>query len=69
MLISEALGQAPPVAAVLGDIKQRVQQLQVVELYVAPLVRQTGGNTLTLRFGNFHARQSITKLRISVNTP
>jgi hypothetical protein len=42
--------------------------LQVVELHVAPLARKTGGNTLVLRFGDLHARQSITELRISVNT-
>ena len=55
MPISEALGQAAPLAAVLGDIEQSVQQLQVVELHVAALAGKTGGNTLVLRFGDLHA--------------
>jgi hypothetical protein len=69
MPISEAFGQSAPLAAVLSDVEQRIQQLQVIQLYVAALTRKTGGNTLVLRFGDLHASQSITKLRFSVNTP
>src|ERR1035437_7329830 len=52
---SEAFGQAAPLAAVLGHIEQRVQQLQVVGLYVAALAGQSGGNMLVLRF-DLHVR-------------
>jgi hypothetical protein len=66
---SEAFGPAAPLAAVLGHIEQGVQQLQVVDLYVAALAGKSGGNMLILRFGDLHASQHITGLRISVNTP
>jgi hypothetical protein len=66
---SEAFGPAAPLAAVLGHIEQGVQQLQVVDLYVAALAGKSGGNMLILRFGDLHAPQHITGLRISVNTP
>src|ERR1035438_7908471 len=65
---SEAFGQAAPLAAVLGHIEQGVQQLQVVDLYIAALAGKSGGNMLILRFGDLHAPQHITGLRISVNT-
>ncbi len=61
MPISEAFGQSTPLAAVLGDIEQGVQQLQVVELHVAALAGKTGGNTLALRLCDLHTSQSITK--------
>jgi len=67
--ISEAFGQSAPLAAVLGDIEQCIQQLQVVQLHIAPLPGKAGGNTLVLRFGDLHAPQHIMKLQISVNTP
>ena len=66
---AEALGHAAPRAAVLGNLPQRVQLLQVVDLPVAALAGKTGGNTLVLRFGDFHAPQHNTELRFSVNTP
>ncbi len=69
MPISEAFRQAAPLAAVLSDIEQRVQQLPVMQLHIAALPGKTGGNTLVLHFGDLHASQHITKLRISVNTP
>ena len=69
MPISEAFGQSAPLAAVLGNIEQGVQQLQVVELHIAALTGKAGGNTLVLRLGDLHASQSITQLRFSVNTP
>src|ERR1039458_9602437 len=65
---SEAFGQAAPLAAVLGHIEQGVQQLQVVDLYVAALAGKSGGNMLILRFGDLHAPQHITGLRLSINT-
>src|ERR1019366_5979397 len=69
MPFSEAFGQSAPLAAVLGHIEQGVQQLQVVDLYVAALAGKSGGNMLILRFGDLHAPQHITESRISVNTP
>lgn len=69
MPISEAFGQPPPLTTLLGHLKQGVEQLQVGQLHVAALAGKTGGNTLVLRFGDLHARQSITKSSISVNTP
>ena len=60
---SEAFGQAAPLAAVLGHIEQGVQQLQVVDLYVAALAGKSGGNMLILRFGDLHVR-SISQNRI-----
>ena len=68
MPISKAFGQSAPLAAMLGHIEQGVQQLPVVELYIAALPGKTGGNTLVLRFGDLHTSQSITKLEFSVNT-
>jgi hypothetical protein len=69
MPISEAFRQSAPLAAVLGDIEQRVQQLQVMQLHIAALPRKTGGNTLVLHFGDLHAPQHSTELQLSVNTP
>src|SRR5271165_4293140 len=40
---SEAFGQSAPFAAMLGDIEQGVQQLQVVDLNIATLAGKTGG--------------------------
>ena len=65
--ISEAFGQSAPLATLLNDIKQGIQQLQVVQLHIAALAGKTGGNTLVLRFGDLHSLQGITKFRISVN--
>src|SRR3974377_2204408 len=69
MPISEAFGQAAPLAAVLGDIEQGVQQLQVVQRYVAPLAGKTGGNTLVLRFGDLHARSITQNYRLVLTGP
>ena len=69
MPISEAFRQSAPLAAVLGDIEQRIQQLQVVQLHIAALAGKAGSNTLKLHFSDLHAGQHITKLRSSVNTP
>ena len=35
--VSEALGQAAPLATVLGDIQNRVQHRQVGQAHIAPL--------------------------------
>jgi hypothetical protein len=43
--------------------------LQVGQLHVTALPGKTGGNMLVLRFGDLHASQHITELRISVNSP
>src|SRR5271157_2908848 len=69
MPISKAFGHSAPLAALLGDIEQGIQQLQVGQLDVAALPGEAGGNTLILGFGDLHALQHITKSRLSVNTP
>ena len=48
MPVAEAFGQSAPLAAMLGDIKQGVQQLQVVKLSHCRAAGKTGGNTLVL---------------------
>src|SRR3974390_1066116 len=65
---TETLRQSAPLAAVLSDIEQRVEELQIGDPYVTALTGKTGGNTLILLLGDLHAVQLSTKLRVSVNT-
>ena len=65
---AEALWQTAPLAAVLGNIKNRVQNLQVRHAHVATLARQAVFNLSIFGFGDFHHR-SIQLNPISVNTP
>ena len=53
---AEPLGQTTPFAALLGNIQDRVQNLQIREAYIASLPRQTVLDTLVLCFGDFHTR-------------
>lgn len=52
----------------LGEIKDRVEHLQVCQADIATLVRQAMLDLLELGFGDFHLR-SITSNQYSVNTP
>ena len=54
---AETLGQAAPLAAVLGDIKKRVKKLQMGDPYIAARTGKTGGNTLALLLGDLHVRR------------
>ncbi len=54
--IAKALRQAAPLAAMLSDIEDRVQHVQVGQTYVAPLSREAMLNDRELFGGNFHAR-------------
>src|ERR1700751_3756427 len=65
---AETPGQSTPLAAMLGDIKNRIQHLQVRQADIAALSRQAMPDPLILGFGKFHPR-SIRSNEISVNTP
>jgi len=65
---AKALGQAAPLAALLGDVQDGVKNLQVREADIPALARQAVLNQAVLGFGEFHVR-SIPKFLISVNTP
>ena len=45
---------APPLAAVLGDIQNGIEDLQIGEADIAALHRETRGNAGVLGFGEFH---------------
>src|SRR3982750_1271365 len=53
--VAEALGQSAPLAAVLSDIKDGVEHLQIAQADVAALQRQAVGNPFELRFSDLHA--------------
>jgi hypothetical protein len=69
--LSQSLGQAPPLAPLLGDIQNRVEHVAVLIFYVPSLLGQAVFDLFELLFGEFHpffshlfaARSS------SVNTP
>jgi len=54
--IAEPLGQAAPFAALLGNIQDRIQELQIGQAHVATLYRQTVLDQVVLRFADFHLR-------------
>ena len=54
--IPELLGQAAPFAALLGDVQDRIQHLQIVERDVAALCRQASLDVTILSLGEFHVR-------------
>lgn len=68
MPAAESLGQSAPFAAVLGDVKDCIQHLQVRQADIAALSWQAMLDTLILGFGDFHHR-SIRSNKISVNRP
>jgi hypothetical protein len=50
---AETLGQSAPFAAVLGDVKDRIQNLQVRQADIAALSWQAMRDPLKVRFGDF----------------
>ena len=54
--VPEPLGQAAPFAALLSDVQDRVQDLQIVERDVAALGRQASRDVTILSLGEFHGR-------------
>ena len=65
---TEAFWQTAPLATVLSNIKNRIQNVQVRHTYVATLTRQAVFNLSILGFGDLHHRR-IQLNPISVNTP
>jgi hypothetical protein len=65
---AKPLWQAAPLAAMLGNIKNRIQYLKVRHADVATLAWQTMFDPSKLGFGQFHSR-SLHANRFSVNTP
>ena len=64
----KAFGQAAPFAALLGNVKDGVQDLKVCEADIAALTGQTVFNQAILFFGDFHT-VSISYPAVSVNRP
>lgn len=56
MPVSKALGQTTPFAAMLGDIQDGVENLQVRKADIAALTRHAVLDFLVLGFGEFHHR-------------
>jgi hypothetical protein len=54
--IAEALGQATPLAAVLCNVQDRIQDLQVGKADIASLPRKTALDLLVLGLCDFHAQ-------------
>lgn len=54
MPVAEALGQSSPLAAMLGNIKNGIENLQVRMADVATLTRHAVLDLLILSFGDFH---------------
>lgn len=52
--VAKTLRQTTPLAAMLGHIQNRIENLQIRQAYVASLSRQTAFDLLILGFGNFH---------------
>ena len=53
--VAESIRQPPPLAALLGDIQDCVERLQVRQTDVAALDREDRCDALVLSFGNFHS--------------
>ena len=47
--------QPAPLAAMLGDIQDGIEHLQIREADIAPLHGERGGNACVLCFGEFHS--------------
>lgn len=52
--VAKALGQAAPLATMLGYIQDGIENLKVGKAYIAPLPGQTAFDLLVLGFGDFH---------------
>ena len=50
------LGEAPPFAALFGDIQNGIEDLKVGESHIAALNREAMGDLLVLGFADFHKR-------------
>jgi hypothetical protein len=53
---SKMLGEAPPFAALFGDIQNGIEDLKVGESHIAALNREAMGDLLVLGFADFHPR-------------
>ena len=51
---SKTLGEAPPGAAMFGDIQNGVEDLKIGESHITALNRQAMGDMLVLGFADFH---------------
>jgi hypothetical protein len=60
--VAEPLGQAPPLAAMLGHVEDRVENLEIGQADVASLHRHAVGDALVLGFGDFHPRIALETL-------
>ena len=65
---TKALGHGTPFAALLSNVQNRVEHLDIGDTDVAALARQAVLDEFELRFGEFHA-VSITHQSASVNRP
>ena len=54
--VAKSRRQSPPFAALLGDIEDSVEYLQVRQADVATLNGKDRRNSLVLNFGDFHSR-------------
>ena len=63
--VAKALGQPAPLAALLGDEQDRVENLKIIQTDVATLNRQERLDLGVLRGGDFHPH----RLPHSVNRP
>jgi len=54
--VAEAFRQASPLAAMLGHIKNGIENLQVAEADIATLAGQAGFDLFVLGSGQFHGR-------------
>ena len=53
---SKMIGEAPPFAALFGDIQNGIENLKVGESHITTLNREAMGDVLVLGFADFHAR-------------
>ena len=53
---SKMLGEAPPFAALFGDIQNGIEDLKVGESHITALNRKAVGDLLVLGFADFHGR-------------
>ena len=53
---SKMFREAPPFAALFGDIQNGIENLKVGESHIAPLNREAMGDLFVLGFADFHER-------------
>ena len=54
--VPKPLGEAAPFAALLGDVQDRIEDVQIVERHVAALGGQAALDVTILSLGEFHGR-------------